>query len=307
MNSWKLILLGILVIAIAYIGFQLNARNLQVEPVDEDAKAMYQVAQQLIPLHQSMGPIQSGDWLGSHREPGQSFGAYSRTRHIRLTDERNVLYVLPLGEFNEKQMKVVELSADFLSRYFMCEVKTMETMGLDVIPSKARRVNPNQGMRQIHSKFVLDELLPPMLPEDGVAMIAFTSSDLYPEDSWNFVYGQASLAQRVGVWSLFRNGDPETEFTTVLRRTLKTATHETGHMFSIRHCIAYECNMCGSNNRSESDRHPLPLCPECVAKVWWSTDCDPIERFRKLATFCQQHGLDSEATHYRNSIEAISK
>ena len=49
------------------------------------------------------------------------------------------------------------------------------------------------------------------------------------------------------------------------RFALITATHETGHMFSMLHCTAYECCMCGSNHREESDRRPVYLCPECTA------------------------------------------
>jgi hypothetical protein len=66
------------------------------------------------------------------------------------------------------------------------------------------------------------------------------------------VFGQASLADRVGVWSIYRNGEidgDETERRKFLRRTLKTALHETGHMLGIPHCIAFECGMNGSNKR----------------------------------------------------------
>ena len=162
-------------------------------------------------------------------------------------------------------------------------------------------------MRQIKSTFVLDQVLKPNLPEDAFALIAFTSSDLYPADDWNFVFGQASLRHRVGVWSIFRNGNPETEFKDCLLRTLKTATHETGHMFSVRHCIDYDCNMCGSNSREESDRRPLYLCPQCVAKIWWATRCDPVGRFRQLENFCAQHGLADEATYYQQAASVLSE
>ncbi len=59
----------------------------------------------------------------------------------------------------------------------------------------------------------------------------------------------------MGVWSIYRNGDPrqgDDAFRLCLRRTIKTATHETGHMFSMYHCTLFECNMCGSNHRVEN-------------------------------------------------------
>ena len=82
-----------------------------------------------------------------------------------------------------------------------------------------------------------------------------------------------------------RFGDPALSpkaFRLCLLRTIGTATHETGHMFSINHCTAYECNMCGSNNLAESDRYPLYLCPECMAKVCWASQTDPLRRYERL-------------------------
>jgi archaemetzincin len=273
---------------------------------DKLSRQLQALARKLKPLHAKMGPSQPGDWLESHPERGQTFQQYLRSRPVKLTEKRNVLYVLPLGEFDPEQRKIIDLSAEFLGLYFGCPVKTMETVSLDdVIPATARRVHPSWGVRQIKSTYVLDKVLPQRLPDDAVALIAFTSIDLYPNDDWNFVFGQASLRDRVGVWSIFRNGDPKAEFKTCLKRTLQTATHETGHMFSIAHCTAYECNMCGSNNRAESDRRPLYLCPECVAKIWWATGSNPLQRYESLKAFCQRNGLSDEVDFFSKSIELI--
>jgi archaemetzincin len=88
---------------------------------------------------------------------------------------------------------------------------------------------------------------------------------------------------------------------------MKVATHETGHMFSIPHCTKYECNMCGSNNLAESDRRPVEVCPECLAKICWATDCDPAERFRKLAEFCREQKLEAEQKIYEKLLETVQK
>ena len=132
--------------------------------------------------------------------------------------------------------------------------------------------------------------------------------DLWPGEDWNFVFGQASLRERVGVWSIYRNGDPDESdaaFRLCLRRTLKTATHETGHMFSMMHCTLYECNMCGSNHRAESDRRPLALCPHCLAKLCHATGAKPAERFERLITFCEANGLKPEREFYAKSLQAL--
>ena len=80
----------------------------------------------------------------------------------------------------------------------------------------------------------------------------------------------------------------------VLLRTLKTATHETGHMFSMAHCTLFECNMCGSNHLPEADRRPLELCPHCLAKLCYATNADPIKRFERLIAFYRAHDLSAE-------------
>lgn len=220
-----------------------------------------------------------------------------------------MIYVRPLGDFTASQTKIVALTAEFMQRYFDRPVTVLPGLPLSIIPEAARRERSGPGDEQILTTYVLDNVLKPDLPDDAAAMIAFTASDLWPGEGWNFVYGQASTSDRVGVWSINRNGDPdavEAEFRLCLLRAIKTATHETGHMFTIWHCTKYECNMCGSNNRSESDRRPLEVCPECLGKICWATGCDPVKRFRRLAEFCQQHGLEAEQHFYESSLAAVT-
>ncbi len=259
----------------------------------------------LKPLHKKMGKPQPGDWLLSHKEPGQTFNQYLVCRPVMPRGKRNVIYIQPLGDFDKKQRKIVDLTADFMKRYFNVPVKVREDLSLKIIPEKARRRHPSWGMKQILAGYVLDNVLKPRLPKDAAACIAFTTSDLWPGKGWNFVFGMASLRERVGVWSIYRNGDPAKEFKLCLLRTIKTATHETGHMFSIQHCTAYECNMCGSNNRSESDRRRIFNCPECVAKICWSCKVDPIARYRELAEFFRKNDLKKQEQFCYKSIEAL--
>ena len=262
----------------------------------------------LLPLQKKLGKPEPHDWLANHQEPGQTFRQYIRCRPVKPTRQRGVIYVQPLGDFNKTQRKIIELTAEFMAIYFDLPVKVRRDLPLSVIPAKARRKHPTWGMDQILSTYVLGDVLRPRLPKDACVYIAFTTSDLWPGEGWNFVFGQASLRQRVGVWSIYRNGDPDQgdkEFRLCLRRTIKIATHETGHMFSMRHCILYECNMCGCNHRQESDRHPLALCPHCLAKLCHATGADPVRRYEKLIAFCKANGLKREQQEYQKLLEAI--
>ncbi|MEK6247566.1 MAG: archaemetzincin, partial [Planctomycetales bacterium] len=282
------------------------------ESVDRPLKLrqIYRYQQKIIPLHKKLGEPAADEWLANHSESGQTFKEYRQARPVMPRGKRTVLYVLPLGDFTESQSKIVELSAEFLSTYFHRPVRVHEALPLSVIPDDARRVHPDWGVRQILSTYVLSDVLVPRLPDDAAAYIALTASDLWPGDGWNFVFGQASLWERVGVWSMNRNGDPDEDertFRLCLLRTLKTATHETGHMFSIKHCTDYECNMCGSNHLEESDRQPLTACPQCVAKLWWGTGADPAQRYQRLAEFCQRNQLTETQEQFEKAAAAVSQ
>ena len=268
-------------------------------------KKLREVRDVLRPLHKRLGEPKPGDWLYHHQERGQTFDGYLTCRPVTPSGDRRVIYIQPLGDFTELQRKIVDLTAEFMGLYFAVPVKVKADIPLSLIPAHAQRDHPTWGDHQVLSTYVLDEVLRPRLPKDACAYLAFTTSDLWPGKGWNFVFGQASLRHRVGVWSIYRNGDPSrgtAAFELCLLRTLKTATHETGHMFSMRHCIAYECNLCGSNSRPESDRRPIVLCPECLAKVCWACNIDPLARYRGLAAFCEREGLAETLELYGKAI-----
>jgi archaemetzincin len=83
--------------------------------------------------------------------------------------------------------------------------------------------------------------------------------------------------------------------------------HETGHMFSMRHCTKYECLMSGSNNLDETDRRPVDACPECMAKIAWAMKYDPTERYKNLAEFWKRQGWTDEQKAFSEKAEAMLK
>ena len=84
---------------------------------------------------------------------------------------------------------------------------------MDLIPATARREHPTWHVKQILSTYVLDEVLRPRLPADACVYIALTTSDLWPGEGWNFVFGQASLSE---VWASGRS--PATAIRTATTR-----------------------------------------------------------------------------------------
>jgi len=263
----------------------------------------------LLPLHQPKAPPQPGDWLDQHDERGQDYRTYITSRPTRADRVRNKIYLLPLGEFDAHQKQVFDRTAQCMGIFFGLQVKTVDPpMSLDTIPETARRVHPVWGDKQILTTYVLDNILKKHLPSDACAFLALTTSDLWLGKGWNFVFGQARYRDRVGVQSIYRNGVPSLSrerFLRCLKRTIKTATHETAHIFSMPHCTYYQCNVNGSNNRIESDRAPLALCPHCLGKLVYATDIDPVDRYRKLAAFYTEVGMPEEAIIFTRSAALL--
>jgi len=260
----------------------------------------------------------SSDWLANHREPGQTFGEFLKTRRNRPDKNRTTLYILPLGNFKLGDYKdLLEPLREYSELYFGMPTKLLaiekdtEALGIKT------RINSGTGKRQLLSTDILG-VLPKKLPRDAFCMLAVTTEDLYPEESWNFVFGQASLRERVGVFSFARYNPtffgaepsaeemPEVE-KLVLRRSCDVLVHETGHMFGIRHCIHFHCIMNGSNNMEESDAAPMHLGPACLRKLQNSVGFDPADRYKKLAKFYAEHEFKEEQKWAEKRVSAISK
>lgn len=256
-------------------------------------------------LHRPKRPPKPGDWLAVHKEPGQTFEQYVASHPLRASAKLNTIYIQPIGKLTPGQQNVVNLAAEYIGSYFNLPVQLLPPLPLEQIPPRARRRHPEWGMEQLLTTYILDEVLVPHRPKNALALLGLTAVDLWPGMGWNFVFGQASLSDRVGIWSIYRNGDPDAskqEFAICLERTIKTAVHEIGHILGMMHCIAYECLMNGSNHREESDRRPLYLCPVCLKKLVWNLQLDPLARYEKLEALCRQHHLDDYAKFFHDSI-----
>jgi len=259
------------------------------------------------PFFKRMGSPEPMDWLTSFpNEAGQTFEQYLNGNPTLPTAERHTIYVQPIGTFSAKQDRVIRTAADYMESFFGLNVKLLARDKFDEpLRIKDHRYNKYLKHKQIRTGYILDELLLPKLPADAAAFIAFTNEDLYPDETMNFVFGQASLANRVGVWSLYWF-DREGSYEAFLRRTMKVSVHETGHMFSITHCTKYECVMSGTNHLRETDRRPIDACPECTAKVCWFSKVAPAERYSRLAQFSAKNGLREESAEFREKARAVA-
>jgi archaemetzincin len=247
--------------------------------------------------------IQEGDWLKSQHEPGQTFEEYIVSNPTLPTAERRTIYIQPIGSFTQPQRNAIRLTADYMRAFYNLPVKLNADRQIGNVPADLKRDTGYPKNLQVSTTYFLDKVLPNLIPDDAAAFIAFTNVDLYPEDTWYFVFGQASLENRVGVWSLYRLSEGGNLF----ERTLKISMHEVGHMFGLRHCTKYECLMSGTNNLAETDRRPLDNCPECMAKVAWAMNYDPVERYKNLAAFWKKYKKPEEEKRIQKMAAAVSE
>jgi archaemetzincin len=273
-------------------------------------EALKDVREKLRPLHVRPGKPKPGEWRAEHpEERGQTFEQYIASRPTVPDRGRRIVFVQPLGDFKPTDRRIVQRASEYLALHFRLETKILPDVPLSAVPASARRKHPQWGDAQVLTTYVLNEMLAPRLPREAAALIAFTPSDLWPGQGWNFVFGQADLRARVGVWSLYRNGNADASpeaFKLALLRALRIAVHETGHMFSLEHCTAYKCVQAGVNSLDEADQSPLWLCPECEVKVAWATSSEPKERIRGMRDFCRTQSLAREAEFFDKELAALA-
>ena len=278
-------------------------------PIAGSAPAGGDLVSKIKPLFQHKRPPEPGDWLELHKEPGQTYREYRAITSTPAVDHYSTLRIVPIGPLTDGQQDVLRVVTDFLQPFFGLKLAMNSAVPLESIPEDATRRFSFDGLPQLLTTYLLNAVLLPLRQDTDAAVLAITAADLWPGPGWNFVFGQASLKERVGVWSMARNGNADgrpAERGNCALRTTMTATHETGHMFGIRHCIAYECGMNGSNNSDERDRQPLEFCPECQPKLWWACGLDPLARSRALAVVARRHGFPKLGESFDRQSEALA-
>jgi archaemetzincin len=246
------------------------------------------------------------DWLAVHPERGQTFDDFVTSQPKKPSPVRNTIYLQPLEDFETEDAPAIQHLARFASAFFAMPVEALAASAV----SKQRittRTNPQTRQLQLLTGDALG-LLRRILPANAFCVLGITMRDLYPSPSWNFVFGEASLSDRVGVFS-FARYDPEfygiqtaERDALMMRRSCKVLAHETSHMFGIQHCIFFNCLMNGSNHLDESDRRPLHLCPVDLRKLHHSLGFDINQRYRALVEFTQQAGFEDERRWLTNRL-----
>ncbi|WP_395744432.1 archaemetzincin [Prosthecobacter sp.] len=253
----------------------------------------------------------SADWLREHDEAGQTVDEYRLALSaLKPSPEQEALYMLPLGQFQSGAAPSLAKLREFSAAFFGMDTRLLGAVPLEKVPAKRRFFGAPRKL-QLRTADIL-QWLPSKKTRDAYSIIAVTMEDLYPDETWNFVYGEALLHGGAGVFS-FARYDPvfyaekrnERTNALILLRSCKVLAHETGHMFGLMHCVFFQCLMNGSNHLQEADSQPMHLCPVCLRKLQLSAGFDLLKREEALLKFYEANGLKDEADWSRRRIQKM--
>lgn len=188
--------------------------------------------------------------------PAASPGAASRGAAL----EGGTYYVRPLGEVDRRH-------ADFA-----CAV-VREVFHLRCIVLRGRPL-ARQALDTDRNQYDADRLVDGLfadLPTDAVGLMGLTNGDLYDRSRTRFVFGLASLVDRVGVVSLARFRSTwwgeDRDLVVFHERLYKVLVHEVGHTLGLPHCAKAHCAMRDDRTLADLDASPRRFCRTCAAEA----------------------------------------
>lgn len=165
------------------------------------------------------------DWLSSHSETKQSHDSWWQRLQTVISPSRKdkkKICLVPLSDEwtqseveidkNGKKQRFLSLLQHFAAVFFTgFQVDVLPPVSIAKLKCKTRM---NGGTLQLHIPDVY-KYLQAKWPPGAFCVVGITMIDLYPKESWNFVFGQANSSIGVGVFSfarynpLFYEDDPE--------------------------------------------------------------------------------------------------
>uniref|UniRef100_A0A8C0AHA6 Archaemetzincin-2 n=1 Tax=Bos mutus grunniens TaxID=30521 RepID=A0A8C0AHA6_BOSMU len=150
------------------------------------------------------GPItlhSPSDWIISHPEAPQDFEQFFSNLHRKSPSPgKQTIYIQCIGLLGNTR-SISEEYLKWLKGYCEAFFYGLTVKLLEPIPVSATRcsfrINDSTLNLQIHAGQILT-FLKKKKPEDAFCVVGVTMIDLYPRDSWNFVFGQASLTEGTG-------------------------------------------------------------------------------------------------------------
>ena len=248
--------------AVATLG--ISTRQMEAYPPVQksEAKPLMELLRPWPQHFTARGEAERGEWMFQSDEQNQTFADFVKAVRTKgpnqphqPTRARHTIYLLPFGS-GSAPGKVgcfpdLELCRSFVEAWYglPCVLLPPENIHL----SKSVKKTASKERRQYHAKDILNAMLR-KVPKDAHCLLGLTMEDIGVFERVTFLFGLASFAQRVGVFSFCRQ-DPawyrgkarmtddlrmvferatereEGDEATVTRRALWTLSHEIGHTY----------------------------------------------------------------------------
>jgi len=172
-----------------------------------------------------------------------------------LGETKMEIEIIPFGQIESAVLDHLKVN---LTEVFKAQISIGETQAS---PEYAY----NQKRGQYYSSLILRNLLK-LKENKEKKILAIIDQDLYVLEL-NFVFGEADPLDNICLISITRlhqsyYGLAENE-DLFLKRTLKEAVHELGHLLGLRHCLDPGCVMHFSNSLADTDRKDYRFCKNC--------------------------------------------
>jgi archaemetzincin len=168
--------------------------------------------------------------------------------------EFGMITIVPIGEVDES---LLESSGASLEEIFGQKTRIANKMQL-----------PKESWHRDRSQYLASSILAVLSPPSSSLdrVLGVVDVDLFAQ-GLNFVFGQADVAGRRAVISLYRLRQEfyglHHDEDIFRQRTLKEAVHELGHTYGLGHCPNPKCVMHFSNILSDTDLKEWKFCPVC--------------------------------------------
>lgn len=270
-------------------------------------------------------PIE-GEWLyKNYQEQGQTVEQYIQNSYNYVSDSKKKIYIMPILDHSIKSDININKIIEYISVFFQLETVLLDKIDINYLKHKYKNSKINLSKLIKDNQYdtnTIMQILQYELPTDAFCLLGITNVDLYSKGC-NFVFGEAAYYSRIGVTSYCRFDstfyekylseddlpeDEKDEFNKIfdndilINRIFKLVTHEILHMFSMEHCIWYNCNLCGISGIIELDKYTHQLCPICINKLYIANKFDVNKRTIELNNFYQQNNISIKPDYLLSEV-----
>lgn len=251
------------------------------------------LSEEIVRARQVDTPAQANTWKrGIGRdEQEQSLAAFLADPITQANTQRQRLVIPIVGRMSAKEKRVVSIVADYLQAFHGVQT---------TVAKEPKKLQIEHKRKCGHQQYAVEPQLEMLSREQdkNSFSLGFTNQDLFPAshgDSMNFIMGIGKAKNGCGLFSTYQLGRDQK---VMLKRLMKLASHEFGHMRGIAHCTENSCTMQGVNSVPEMDAVPLIFCAQDMAKIChlnnWSLKEGYQRQLQFFENFSARYGISMD-------------